>query len=975
MRKRIAVFGIALVMICGIHGNVTATTCVKESDVPFMAYHNEKLDIDPVQHTVKRQMQNGSLAESYMSPYVTSVKDQNPYGTCWAFAFVGASEASMVKEGLVEKSTVDMSELHLAYFLSHSVTDPLGGTAGDRFSLTDTSLNSFLSVGGNQETATYRVANWYGLVNESTAPYDSITEEEMVLDDSIAYGADVSHLENAYWISMRDQDTVKTLIMQYGACASSYCSKNPYYSTGNSGSANQQEAVAVYCPDNLETDHGITIVGWDDTYSRNNFGTYKPDKDGAWYCKNSWGSDWSKDGYFWLSYEDVPSSNGEAFFYDYGRADNYDNNYQYDGGAVSAKYDSSCGANIFTAQKDEYIRAVGFYTYDSNYDCTVKVYKNCKTGNPTSGTLLTTVNANQLYAGFHTVSLNDAYRIRKGESFSVVVEQSATDGEKTYIMADYNYAEAGEWCSNTSASLEGQSYVLNASGHWKDLCHSENKANCRIKAYTDIRVPVTKVSLNQSEMMLYKGDTDKLSATVTPANATNKKITWSSTDETVVSVDADGNVKAKGVGTAKLVCTSDDDEEIKAICNVTVKQWVQGVDINYVDYELMAGNRIQLNAKITPKDATDKSVVWTSGEEKVATVSDDGTVTAVGYGKTTITCTASDQNIYSDTCEITVYELINRITLNTLKANLKMGDTLQLTAATEPELSYTKGLYWTTSNADIVTVTQDGLLTVVSDVSGTVEIKCMAKDGTGVNATCVVQTNIDEKEDNQEETENAQDKEGNYEIIINTQSLQYKLTKDGNSGAFVELMSGADCSGKVEIPKTVTIDGVAYKVTSIGDNAFENNKQITQVIMGDNVTRIGKNAFSGCSNLTKVSIGKSVKTIDSKAFYNCKRLKMLKIGKNVKTIGKKAFYQCIKLTKVEIPSKVSVIGEQAFYKCKNLKTITFKTSRLTKNKVGKNAFKGIHGKATIKVPKKKVSAYRTLLKEKGIGKNVKVKKI
>lgn len=965
MKKKLIALGIAVAVICGIQGTVTATTYEKEQEVSFSAYRDENLDIDPVQHKMNRQMRNSTLTESYMSAYVTSVKNQNPYGTCWAFAFIGASEASMVKEGLLEKVKADMSELHLAYFMSHSVTDPLGGTEGDKFSLTDTSLNAFLSAGGNQEFATYRVANWYGLVDESIAPYDAI-EEEIVLKDEIAYNADMAHLENAYWISMADRETVKKLIVEYGACASSYRSENQYYSTGDANSFNQQEAVAVYCPDNNSTNHGITIVGWDDTYSKDNFGTYKPTKDGAWYCKNSWGSNWSKDGYFWLSYEDVPSGNGVAFFYDYGTPDNYDNNYQYDGGATRAYYPCCYGANIYTSQKDEYIKAVGFYTYDSNYDCTVKVYKNCTIGNPNSGTLLTTVEANQLYAGFHTVRLDDAYLIRKGESFSVVIEQNATDGEETYIMADCDSISGG-WYSNTSVSLTGQSYVSNSTSYWQDLY--SDQANCRIKAYTDTKIPVTEISLNVSEMVLCKDEKKQLSATVLPENASNRRITWSSTDEDVVSVDEYGNIVAKKTGVANIVCTSDDDKEIQAICKVTVKQWVKGVNVNYADYELVAGDSIQLNASITPKDATDQSVVWTSSDDKVATVSDTGMVTAVGYGKATITCIATDQNIYADTCEIIVYEQIDRITLNTSQTALKAGDTLQLIATTSPELSHTKGVYWMTSDASIVTVTQDGLLTVVSDASGIVVISCIAKDGTGVKATCTVETNQGEKVDNQEETGKVQGNQG-YDKEI--KGVQYKIANDSKASVGVELVSGANCSEKVEIPKTVTIDGVAYKVTSISDNAFKNNKQITQVSIGDNITEIGKNAFSGCSKLTTVSMGKNVKTIGNKAFYNCKKLKTLKLGKNVKTIGEKAFYQCSQLKKVEIPSKVSVIGIQAFYKCKNLKTITIKTSKLTKKNVGKNAFKGIYAKAIIKVPKKNVSTYKTLLKSKGIGNKSKV---
>ena len=153
------------------------------------------------------------------------------------------------------------------------------------------------------------------------------------------------------------------------------------------------------------------------------------------------------------------------------------------------------------------------------------------------------------------------------------------------------------------------------------------------------------------------------------------------------------------------------------------------------------------------------------------------------------------------------------------------------------------------------------------------------------------------------------------------------------------------------IPDTIKVDGRTYTITAIGKNAFKNN-----------------------TKLTKIKLGSKVKTIEASAFYGCKKLKSVTLGKNVTKIGDKAFYKCKALTKITIGAKVSKIGKQAFYNCGQLKSITIKTTKLTSGKVGSNAFKGIHSKAVIKVPKTKLKAYRTLLKKKGIGKKVTVKK-
>lgn len=178
----------------------------------------------------------------------------------------------------------------------------------------------------------------------------------------------------------------------------------------------------------------------------------------------------------------------------------------------------------------------------------------------------------------------------------------------------------------------------------------------------------------------------------------------------------------------------------------------------------------------------------------------------------------------------------------------------------------------------------------------------------------------------------------------------YKVTDAGLKTVQYVKYSGNN-SKSISIPATVTYRNVKYKVTGIAANAFKNNKKII-----------------------KVTIGSNVKTIGSHAFYNCKNLSKLTIGKNVTTIGNNAFAKCVKLTKVTIPDKVSKIGKQAFYGCRKLKNITIKTTKLTGKRVGSRAFKGIQANVTIKAPAKKLKAYKSLLKKKGVSSRANFKK-
>jgi uncharacterized protein YjdB len=245
---------------------------------------------------------------------------------------------------------------------------------------------------------------------------------------------------------------------------------------------------------------------------------------------------------------------------------------------------------------------------------------------------------------------------------------------------------------------------------------------------------VTGVILDKVEATLEVKETVTLVATIAPANATNKDVTWTSNNDAVATV-ADGVVTAVAAGTATITVTTIDGG-FTATCVITVNPIsVKSVVLDQAELTLNIAETATLVATIKPEDAANKSVTWKSDNDSVVTVV-DGLVTAVAEGSATITVTTVEGE-YTATCVVTVVDptiYVTGVSLDTTELILEVPEIVTLVATVSPEDATDKSVTWTSDNENVATVA-DGVITAVAAGSATITVTTV--DG-GFTANCIV---------------------------------------------------------------------------------------------------------------------------------------------------------------------------------------------------------------------------------------------
>lgn len=221
--------------------------------------------------------------------------------------------------------------------------------------------------------------------------------------------------------------------------------------------------------------------------------------------------------------------------------------------------------------------------------------------------------------------------------------------------------------------------------------------------------PVTSVSIDFTDVTLKIGESFRLTAEVLPLNATDKSVTWISSNTSVVTVDENGMLTAVGSGSAAILVKSN-DSGVTAMCNVSVYQPVETVTMNYSEITVRKGTVFWLYATAGPENAVNKTILWSTSDSRVATVDDSGMVTTLMPGECTITATSQDTGVYA-TCKVTVTEPVTGITLNPTEKTIYAGEKFVIIPSITPIDADNKAVTYMSSDSSIAAVDENGVVT------------------------------------------------------------------------------------------------------------------------------------------------------------------------------------------------------------------------------------------------------------------------
>lgn len=318
------------------------------------------------------------------------------------------------------------------------------------------------------------------------------------------------------------------------------------------------------------------------------------------------------------------------------------------------------------------------------------------------------------------------------EKLTATVEPTNATNKNVTWSSDHEAVATVDQNGTVTARNGGQAIIT------VTTADGSKTATCTVNVRVHIGVPVQSVGLNKTELALEVGKTGTLEAIVEPSDATNKNVTWSSSNSEVATVD-NGVVTAVSAGTAIITVTTEDGAKT-ATCKVTVNAPqtvpVTGVTLDKTSLDLKTGDNTTLTATVNPESATNKDVTWISDKPEIAAV-EGGTVTAKAAGTAIIAVTTVDGGKIA-TCKVTVTPKTVPVSGIQVQgaASIYVGDTTKLTATITPDGASNKAVTWDSQNKDIATVDQQGNVKALK--AGTATITATAQDGSGISGSFVV---------------------------------------------------------------------------------------------------------------------------------------------------------------------------------------------------------------------------------------------